>query len=97
MRNSEWDLSAPYWGMIAFFIGGAVAATVALVCAVQEGRQRRERIRSVVEGAWRRTSDAANELAQQGRELVTETVAPLSAAYTAGREAFWREYSRNRE
>jgi hypothetical protein len=97
MKNSGWDLSATYVGMVAFFVGGAVAASVALLCAIEEDRQRRERVRSFVGKAWRRTSDAVNEVAQQGRELVTETAAPFGAAYTAGREAFWREYNRNRE
>ncbi len=97
MRSSGWDLSATYAGIVAFVIGGAVAASVTLLCTIEESRQTRQRVRSFVGEAWRRTSDAAKELAQQGRELVAETAAPLGAAYTAGREAFWREYSRNRE
>ncbi len=97
MRNSGWDLSAPYVGMIAFLVGGAVAATVALLCAVEEDRHMHERVRSFAEEAWRRTSDTLNGLTQQGRKLVTETAAPFGAAYAAGREAFWREYNRDRE
>ena len=97
MRSSGWDLPIIYVGLIAFFVGGAIAASLALLCVAAEDRQTRGRVRSFAGQAWRRTSDAVNELTQQGRELVSQTAAPFGAACVAGREAFWREYNRNRE
>jgi len=96
MRMNGHDVSAAYFGTAAFIAGGAVATALTVLFAMEKGWRTRERIRSFAAEAWDRTRGAASHLTQHGRHLVTETVTPLRPAFIAGRETFWREYSRRR-
>ena len=93
MRTNERDLSTIYLGMAAFFAGGTIATALTLLFALEGGRRTRESIRSFIGDAWYRTHGVARDISQQGRDLLAETAAALGAAYAAGREAFWREFT----
>jgi gas vesicle protein len=96
MTTDERQLSPTYFGMVAFLAGGAVAAALTFLFTLEKGRRTRERIRTFTGEAWDLTRQAMNDLTHQGRDLVAEAMAPIEAAYSAGREAFWREYSRGK-
>ncbi len=85
---------------MAFLTGGVVGAAAALLFTPAEGRETREQIRGYLGGAWDRTRDrigtVANTVANQGRGFVSDTVAPLNAAYRAGRDAYRSETTRLR-
>jgi gas vesicle protein len=82
---------------LAFVVGGMVAAGVTLLCAPEEGSQARGRVRGYLGGAWDRTRDALGTVANQGRGIVSGSVAPINAAYRAGREAYRSESTRLRD
>lgn len=102
MRPYERQLSPTYRGMIAFLAGGALAFAVTFLFALEEGSRKREFIRKFAgeawEEAWDLTRKTMNGLTHHlGRDLVAEAMGPLGAAYSTGRDAFWREYSRGRD
>ncbi len=76
---------------LAFVIGGLLGAAAILLSTPESGDETRERLRQYVDEVWGRTRHAARNAADQGRGLLSGTVAPFNAAYRAGREAYRSE------
>ncbi len=95
MRSDAASTQTIVIGM-AFLTGGVLGAAVALLSTPTEGRETREQIRGYLGGAWDRTRDRIGTVANQGRGFMSDTVAPLNAAYRAGRDAYRSETTRLR-
>lgn len=86
---------------LAFLLGGALGASLALLFAPEGGPQTRSRLRGLAGDLRDRTADLVGdvrdrveEVIGQGKEVFEEKKSTLSAAYQAGKEAMERERSK---
>ncbi len=86
---------------LAFIVGGALGASLAMLFAPESGRRTRERLRDLAADVRDRTLDISDDLRdkaedaiERGREVLDEKKSIVSAAVQAGREAMQRERSR---
>ena len=89
---------APASLALAFILGGALGASLALLFAPERGPQTRARLRDFATDLKERTADLADDLRDrveeavgQGKEIFDEQKSILSAAYQAGKEAMDKE------
>ncbi|MBI5025236.1 MAG: YtxH domain-containing protein [Nitrospirae bacterium] len=83
---------------LAFLIGGAVGAGLALLMAPQSGRETRQKIRELTEDVRERAADYAHQVkgkvestVEKGRGYVDEKKSLISTAVEAGKEAYEKE------
>jgi len=86
---------------LAFILGGALGASLALLFSPEGGPQTRARLRGLATDLKDRTADLAEDVRDrvedvlgQGKEVYEEKKSVLTAAYQAGKEAMDRERSR---
>jgi gas vesicle protein len=86
---------------LAFVLGGALGASLAMLFAPESGRRTRERLRDLAADMRDRTLDLSEDLRdkaedaiERGREVLDEKKSIVSAAVQAGREAIQRERDR---
>jgi gas vesicle protein len=98
---SEQRGCAPTSVVLAFILGGAIGAGLALLFAPERGPQTRARLRDLATDLRERTADLAGDLrgrvedaVGQSKELFDEKKSILSAAYQAGKEAMDKEKSK---
>ena len=89
---------APASLALAFLLGGALGASLALLFAPEGGPQTRARLRGLATDLKDRTTDLAEDLRDrvedvigQGKEVFDEKKTVLSAAFQAGKEAMEKE------
>ena len=89
---------APASLALAFLLGGALGASLALLFTPEGGPQTRARLRGLATDLKDRTADLAEDLRDrvedvigQGKEVFDEKKTVLSAAYQAGKEAMEKE------
>lgn len=95
---------APASLALAFLLGGALGASLALLFAPEGGPQTRARLRGLAADLKDRTADLAEDLRdrvedvlEEGKEIFDEKKTILSAAYQAGKEAMDKERSKYQE
>lgn len=83
---------------MAFLLGGAVGAGLALFLAPQSGKETRENLRGLAEDVKEKTSQYAEELRgkitstiKEGKGLVEEKKSIITSAIEAGKEAMEKE------
>jgi len=86
---------------LAFILGGALGACLAVLFAPESGRRTRERLRDLAADVRDKTidlseefRDKAEDVVERGREVFEEKKSILSAAVQAGKEAVQRERDR---
>jgi gas vesicle protein len=86
---------------LAFILGGALGASLALLFSPEGGSQTRARLRGLATDLKDRTADLVEDVRDrvedvlgQGKEVYEEKKSLLTAAYQAGKEAMDRERSR---
>lgn len=86
---------------LAFIIGGALGASLALLFAPEGGRQTRTRLKGLATDVKDRSTDLVEDVKDcvedalgVGREIFDEKKTILTAAYQAGKEAMDRERSK---
>jgi len=89
---------APASLALAFLLGGALGASLALLFAPAGGPQNRARLRGLATDLKDRTADLVEDMRDrvedvlgQGKEVFDEKKSILSAAYQAGKEAMDKE------
>lgn len=89
---------------LAFLLGGALGAGLALLLAPEGGPQTRARLRDLATDLKDRTADLVEDVRDrvedvigQSKEVYDEKKSLLTAAYQAGKEAMDRERSRYQE
>lgn len=89
---------APASVALAFIIGGALGASLALLFAPEGGRQTRTRLRGLATDVKDRSTDLVEDVKDRvedvlgtSREIFEEKKTILTAAYQAGKEAMDRE------
>jgi gas vesicle protein len=87
--------------VLAFILGGALGAGLAMLFAPDSGRRTRERLRDFAADVRDKTIDFSEDLRdktedamERGREVFEEKKSILSAAVQAGKEAIQRERER---
>lgn len=95
---------APASVALAFIVGGALGASLALLFAPEGGRQTRTRLRGLATDAKDRSTDLVEDVKDRvedaigvGKEIFEEKKAILTAAYQAGKEAMERERDKLQE
>lgn len=83
---------------LAFIVGGALGASLALLFAPEGGRQTRTRLKGLATDVRDRSTDFVEDVKERvedvfgvGKEVFEEKKAILTAAYQAGKEAMERE------
>jgi gas vesicle protein len=83
---------------LAFIVGGALGASLALLFAPEGGRQTRTRLRDLATDAKDRSTDLVDDVKDRvedaivvGKEIFEEKKAILTAAYQAGKDAMEKE------
>jgi gas vesicle protein len=83
---------------LAFIVGGALGASLALLFAPEGGRQTRTRLRGLATDARDRSTDLVDDVKDRvedaivvGKEIFEEKKAILTAAYQAGKDAMEKE------
>ncbi len=86
---------------LAFIIGGALGASLALLFAPEGGRQTRTRLKDLATDVKDRSTDLVEDVKDcvedalgVSREIFDEKKTILTAAYQAGKEAMDRERSK---
>ena len=89
---------------LAFLLGGALGASLALLFAPEGGPQTRARLRGLATDLKDRSTNLAGDLRdrvedvlEEGKEIFDEKKTILSAAYQAGKEAMDKERSKYQE
>ncbi len=89
---------APASLALAFLLGGALGASLALLLAPEEGPQTRNRLRGLATDLKERTADVMEDMRDrvedvigQSKEIFDEKKTILGAAYQAGKEAMEKE------
>lgn len=95
---------APASLALAFLLGGALGASLALLFAPEGGPQTRLRLRGLATDLKDRTANLAEDLRdrvedvlEEGKEIFDEKKTLLSAAYQAGKDAMEKERSKYQE
>ncbi len=95
---------APASLALAFLLGGALGASLAVLFAPEVSPQTRARLRGLVTDLKDRGANLAEDLRdrvedvlEEGKEIFDEKKTILSAAYQAGREAMEKERSKFQE
>ena len=95
---------APASLALAFLLGGALGASLALLFAPEGGPQTRTRLRGLATDLKDRGANLAEDLRdrvedvlEEGKEIFDEKKTILSAAYQAGKEAMDKERSKFQE
>ena len=95
---------APASVALAFLLGGALGASLALLFAPEGGPQTRARLRGLATDLRDRTGNLAGDLRdrvedvlEEGKEIFDEKKSILSAAYQAGKEAMDKERTKYQE
>ncbi|MFQ5848060.1 MAG: YtxH domain-containing protein [Candidatus Methylomirabilales bacterium] len=76
---------------LAFLLGGAFGALVALLNAPESGKRTRVRIRRLTDDLQERAVDVAEEVRERVDEAVDQGREAILSAFEAGKEAFQRE------
>jgi len=86
---------------MAFLLGGAVGAGLALFLAPQSGKETRERLRGLTEDVKEKASHYTEQLKgkitstiEEGKGLVEEKKSIIASAIEAGKEAMEKEKER---
>lgn len=86
---------------MAFLLGGAVGAGLALFLAPQSGKETREKLMGLAEDVKEKTSQYTEQLKgkitskiEEGKGLVEEKKSIIASAIEAGKEAMEREKER---
>ena len=89
---------------LAFLLGGALGASLALLFAPEGGPQTRSRLRGLATDLRDRSVNLADDLRdrvedvlEEGKEIFDEKKTILSAAYQAGKEAMEKERGKYQE
>jgi gas vesicle protein len=89
---------------LAFIVGGALGASLALLFAPEGGRQTRTRLRGLATDTRDRSTDLIDDVKDRvedaigvGKEIFEEKKAILTAAYQAGKDAMERERGKLQE
>ena len=89
---------APASLALAFLLGGALGASLALLFAPEGGPQTRTRLRGLATDLKERSTNLAGDLRdrvedvlEEGKEIFDEKKTILTAAYQAGKEAMEKE------
>lgn len=95
---------APASLALAFLLGGALGASLALLFTPEGGPQTRARLRGFATDLKDRSANLADDLRnrvedalEEGKEIFDEKKTILSAAYQAGKEAMDKERSKFQE
>ena len=95
---------APASLALAFLLGGALGASLALLFTPEGGPQTRARLRGLATDLKDRSANLADDLRnrvedvlEEGKEIFDEKKSILSAAYQAGKEAMDKERSKFQE
>ena len=95
---------APASLALAFLLGGALGASLALLFAPEGGPQTRARLRGLATDLRDRSANLAGDLRDrvedvldEGKEIFDEKKSILSAAYQAGKEAMEKERGKYQE
>jgi gas vesicle protein len=95
---------APASVALAFIVGGALGASLALLFAPEGGRQTRTRLRGLATDARDRSTDLVGDVKDRvedaigiGKEIFEEKKTILTAAYQAGKDAMERERGKLQE
>ena len=95
---------APSAAALAFILGGALGASLALLFAPVEGSQARQRLRRFAHDLSEKTADLTEDMRdrmeeamEQGRDMYEEKKSLLSAAVKAGKNAMNKEREKLRE
>ncbi len=95
---------APASVALAFLLGGALGASLALLFAPEGGPQTRARLRGLATDLRDRSANLAGDLRDrvedvldEGKEIFDEKKSILSAAYQAGKEAMEKERGKYQE
>ena len=95
---------APASLVLAFLLGGALGASLALLFAPEGGPQTRSRLRGLATDLRDRSVNLADDLRDrvedvldEGKEIFDEKKTILSAAYQAGKEAMEKERGKYQE
>ena len=95
---------APASLALAFLLGGALGASLALLFAPEGGPQTRARLRGLATDLRDRSANLAGDLRDrvedvldEGKEIFDEKKYILSAAYQAGKEAMEKERGKYQE
>jgi gas vesicle protein len=95
---------APASLALAFLLGGALGASLALLFAPEGGPQTRARLRGLATDLKDRSVNLADDLRdrvedvlEEGKEIFDEKKTILSAAYQAGKEAMDKERGKYQE
>ncbi len=98
---SEERGSSPASVALAFILGGALGAGLALLFAPEGGPRTRARLRGLATDLKDRTADLVEDVRDrvedvlsQGKEVYDDKKSLLTAAYQAGKDAMDRERSR---
>src|SRR5574337_1590526 len=89
---------------LAFIVGGALGASLALLFAPEGGRQSRTRLRDFATDVKDRSTDLVEDVKDRvedvfgvGKDVFEEKKGILTAAYQAGKEAMERERGKLQE
>lgn len=89
---------APASIALAFIVGGALGASLALLFAPEGGRQTRTRLRDLATDVKDRSADLVDDVKDRvedvleaSKEILEEKKAILTAAYQAGKETMEKE------
>lgn len=95
---------APASVALAFIVGGALGASLALLFAPDGGRQTRTRLLGLATDARDRSTDLVDDVKDRvedaigvGKEIFEEKKAILTAAYQAGKDAMEKERGKLQE
>ncbi len=89
------------WGVLFFFLGGIVGATIALLATPQSGSKTRQQLKEASLGArdkaetyYGQVRERVGHAVDRGKDLATEKKPILTAAIQAGKEAYEKEKER---
>jgi gas vesicle protein len=84
--------------LLAFFLGGVVGASVALLVAPKAGEETRKMIKELADDAKKRAEDyleqaksKATSAVEKGKEFIEKEKSIIGSAIEAGKEAYGKE------
>jgi len=97
MKHEEGGCSAGSL-IFSFFLGGLVGASIALLLAPKVGKETREKIKEITEGAKGKAEGYIEQIkgkvtstVEKGKELYEEKKSIIATAIEAGKEAYEKE------